>query len=685
MAKKKNISIFLIITTLFIGLSVIVWNHTILRPNLLFKRMELVILFYLFCSLHCFLDIKKMYEWLHKYRYVIFIALFAFSVLNCFNGSSLGMFDNYFQTGKGSDFVSPVLGKARAIRSDEWMVNVPRLISAAYSNYGQYNSLVRATTSTNLVASGGLMLDYAALRDPSSWGYYLFGSSFGLSYQWSYRFIFGFAIWYELFLILTNNKKLLSLFGTALVWFSTFNLWWSIVTQLITGPAIVVLFYYFLKEDNKVKRLIIGSGLAIAGSDFACNLYPAWQVPMGYIVLSMMVWELIENQKWKKYDWKDWVVFGIDVLFMLSIIARFIIVDMEYIDGISKTIYPGARVEYGGFSLTKLLGYLYVTLAFIVPQTNPCEMSCIAIVFPLGLLLDLYVLHKSKYKNKLLICLSFPMLLLLAYCSVGLPPILAKVTLMTYSTPERAVDYLGVVLAIIMIVSLCELEKIGKFKLFHAFVLSLITIIPSFLYCYKLDDHMIVKIVMFIETIIMIIILTNIIGDTKFPNKNMGKVLATMCLITTGILVNPIMVGTDAIFSKPAAKEIIKIVKEDKGARWVGLNSIVAPQYLLACGATTINSINYIPNYELWKKLDPENKYEKIWNRYAHMVIELGTEESSSYDLLSPDSIKLTLSKSDFEKLNVSYVMTQNEIPDSWTDLLSQIYKEDGVWIYKMK
>ena len=145
--------------------------------------------------------------------------------------------------------------------------------------------------------------------------------------------------------------------------------------------------------------------LAIAGADYACALYPAWQVPMGFIILSMMVWILIENDEWKHYQAADWIIFGIDVLFMFSIIARFIWIDMEYITGISETVYPGARVEYGGMSVQKLLGYLYVMFAFIMPQANPCEMSCIAVAFPLGLLLDGYVLYKQRGKNTLLLCL----------------------------------------------------------------------------------------------------------------------------------------------------------------------------------------------------------------------------------------------------------------------------------------
>ncbi len=683
MKSKRSLFSFLMITISTMFLLGLVVRSSYNRPAILFRRVEIVMILFVFLSLHCFVNIKRLYNWIHEHRYILILLLFVFCVLNCFNGSSLGMFDQYIQTGQGSEFISPVLGRARAIRSDEWMVNVPRLLSAEYSGYGTENSLVRAVTSTNLVASGGLQLDYAALRDPSSWGYYIFGSEYGLSFQWSFRLLFGFLIWYELFNILTNGKRLLSLFGTSLIWFSTFNMWWSIVTQIISGPAIVVLFYYFVREKNRIKRLLIGMVLAIAGADYACALYPAWQVPMGYIILSLMVWLLIENDEWRHYRTIDWGIFVIDVLFMLSIIARFIWIDMEYITGISETVYPGARVEYGGMSVQKLLGYLYVMFAFIMAQANPCEMSCIAVVFPLGILLLAYVMIRKKGRNTLLLCLSVPMIVLLLYCTVGLPPILAKVILMTYSTAVRAVDYLGVVLAIITIVCLGEIQDGLKVNTYLAILFAFITIIPSVLYCLPMGERLIVKFAMLVLAVLLILLITVVLADRKRINQT-GQVFASVGLISTGMFVNPIMVGTDAILSKPAAEVIQFITQENKDGKWMALNSVVLPQYALACGAPTINSINYIPNYDMWEILDSEREYEEIWNRYAHMVIAFSDDDQSHYELLGPDLMQMRLNREDFLSLDASYVITQNEIPDGWKDILFEKYNESGIWIYEV-
>ena len=396
-----------------------------------------------------------------------------------------------------------------------------------------------------------------------------------------------------------------------------------------------------------------------------------------------MVWILIENDEWRHYRTIDWVIFVIDVLFMLSIIARFIWIDMEYITGISETVYPGARVEYGGMSVHKLLGYLYVMFAFIMAQANPCEMSCIAVVFPLGILLLAYVMIRKKGRNTLLLCLSVPMIVLLLYCTVGLPPILAKVILMTYSTAVRAVDYLGVVLAIITIVCLGEIQDGLKVNTYLAILFAFITIIPSVLYCLPMGERLIVKFAMLVLAVLLILLITVVLTDRKRINQT-GQVFASVGLISTGMLVNPIMVGTDAILSKPAAEVIQFITQENKGGKWMALNSIVLPQYALACGAPTINSINYIPNYDMWEILDPEREYEEIWNRYAHMVIAFSDDDQSHYELLGPDSMQMRLNREDFLSLDLSYVITQNEITDGWKDILFEKYNESGIWIYEV-
>lgn len=157
-------------------------------------RASLMVLLFAFLGLHCFLDIPKMYQWIFKKRVWIAIGVFVFLVANKYNFSSIGQFDIYVQTGEGSEYVTPVFGKARSIRSDEWMVSTPRMISAEYSDYGKYNDCTRGTTTTNLTASG-LYLNYSALAKPAEWGFYLLGSEYGI-----FSMVFQNDIWISLFL-----------------------------------------------------------------------------------------------------------------------------------------------------------------------------------------------------------------------------------------------------------------------------------------------------------------------------------------------------------------------------------------------------------------------------------------------------------------------------------------------------
>lgn len=651
-----------------------------------FRRFELIALLYVFIILNIFLDRKKLYDFIFEYRWYIYITFFAFCVLNKFNFSSVGAWNEYIQSGLGSDFVKSVFGTARAIRSDEWLVGIPRTLSSVYTNFGPVNDLARASTASNISVSG-LQLDFASLCLPLNYGYYLFGTEYGFSFAWCYKMIFGFAFWVELFLILTKSKRNISVFGGVVVWFSSFNMWWSLVGQLLDGAAIVVLFYYFIKQSNTLKRLLFGTMLAIAGASYVVALYPAWQVPMGFIILSLMVWILIDNEEWKKYTWKDWLVFVIDVLFMVALIVRYFYLDLDYIQAIQQTVYPGSRIEYGGMALTKLFGYLGVEIAFLGGLGNPCEAGTFYAAFPLGIILMVYVQIKEKGKNILLWCLSVPMILLLVYCTVGLPPIVCKLTLLTNSTSVRAIDFLGVICAILMIISLGEMEKsIKKMPLLIGVIISIICVIPAYNYSITFSDSQAFKILVITETFITWIAIILLISELKKNSiYKFVRETSCICLLGCGCCVNPIMVGLDAVLSKPAAKKIQEIVSEDPNAIWISSSGgTVSGNFLLANGARTINSVNYIPNYEMWKKLDPDKTYEEVWNRYAHINIELSESDESNYWINQADSITLSLCKSDFDKLKVNYILSQSEIDGEWSQYLEELYSEAGVWIYKV-
>ena len=652
------------------------------------RKIEIFTLICAFAALHCFIDINKLYDFIYKNRVWICIGLLVFSVLNNFNGSSIAMWNSYIEPSSQVALGNPVFGDPLPIRSDEWAISIPRMMSGEYSNYSEFNDIVRGVRTENISASG-LFLDYSALYNPSHWGYYLFDFAHGLSFQWSYLLIFGYLFAFELFNILTGNKPL-SLLGASLLWLSPFNMWWSITIHLLSFAAIPVLFYYALTAGNRIKRTIFAFMLAIAAADFVCNLYPAWQVSGGWCILAIMVYFIVTNKDWKQYKVQDWLIVAGAIAFMVSIIVRFIYVDLSYINAVSATVYPGARVDYGAEYIAKLLGYPAILLAGITGIEvfpNNCESASFIGVFPLAYVLIPYGIvaarknNEGKKKPSVLWFLLFPLVLLTAYCTVGLPAIVAKLTLMDKCS-FRGVDFLGALLVIVLIVSVSEIRKTGGLKLYEAAAIAALAVIPSIYYSRSIladnSSHIIE-----ITALVFAIVLTLILSGVKQYKWNTAVLSTTAVITICALSVHPLMVGISALTDKPASFEIKQLVSENEDSKWVATNFIYS-QYLIANGAPTVTSTNYIPNMELWEEFDPDGSDEEIYNRYAHLNLTL-TDHDTGYELLQPDSINLIISRDDFYKLDADFLVTAGPIDEYWAEDFELEYQGENIFIYELK
>ena len=461
--------------------------------------------------------------------------------------------------------------------------------------------------------------------------------------------------------------------------------------QMISFAAIPVLFYYALTAANKIKRAVFAFMLSIAGADFCCNLYPAWQVPAGWVMLAILAFFVVTNTNWKQYKVWDWLIVAGAIAFMVSIIIRFLYVDMSYINAVSSTAYPGARVDYGADSIAKLLGYpasllTGYTRTDVFP--NNCESASFVGVFPIAYVLIPYGIIASKKnagtekKISILWFLLFPLIILTAYCTLGLPPIIAKLLLMDKSTSFRAIDYLGALLVVVFIVSAAEIRKSGGLKLFEAAAISVLSVIPAVYYSRGIltdNSFRIIEITAAVFAIAMTLILSNV-----KPLKWNGAVIATAAITACCALsVHPLMVGITAITDKPAAIEIRRLVSENQDAKWVSTNFVYS-QFLIANGAPTVTGTNYIPNMELWEKFDSSGDNEELYNRYAHVGLTLIDEGESQIELVQADAINLIISKEDFEKLDADYLVTVFPIDGYWAEDFEMIYQGEYFYIYML-
>ncbi len=131
-----------------------------------------------------------------------------------------------------------------------------------------------------------------------------------------------------------------------------------------------------------------------------------------------------------------------------------------------------------------------------------------------------------------------------------------------------------------------------------------------------------------------------------------------------GFSVNPVQQGVDVIYQNPLTQDIAQITNSDHGdGLWlvegVGYPMINLP---VMVGAPTINSTNVYPDLERWELLDPTGASEDIYNRYAHIHVDLQTQEPTSFALLSTDTVELSLNPDDLDTLQVKYILSPNDL-----------------------
>lgn len=647
-------------------------------------RFRIIFFVIFFILLHLIFPVKTMYEKIFKWRWGIACILLLYMVVNQYHFSSIGVYANTVQVGEGSEYMYPVFGESRPMRSDEWCHETPRILSAKYNDFAKYNEIIMATSTPNLAATG-LHKSYAALALPERWLYYFLGNEYGISFQWNFAFFTAFMCTFELMLILTKRKKLLSLTGTCLIVFSAFFQWWSFSTVIWTTSMFLVCVWYFFHSDRWWKRLFFAMTTAIAAARYVIILYPALQVPMGYFILIMFVWMWMQSKNERgQFKKQDWLMLAFSVVFSCSLIAAYLYDITDYIEAISDTVYPGKRISCGGMALYRLFSYIQEIKYPIYGGINECENSVFLNFFPLALIGVLYGVIKNKKKDFLKIALLVYSGILTLYCSVGLPKIFCKLTLLSSCTELRAVAVLAYIQIFFLIYLLQEEEFPRKMPLWMGILCAILGTGLAIYEVQKYYPDYNSGAYLFVAGIVNILYGIVILVKVKkrvWLNVACGGLIVVS--VAAGVRVNPLMKGLDAIYSKPIVQEIQKIVADEPDAVWISTSPY--PGFLVACGAKTLNGNNYMPNLKFWELLKGEaGVTPRNFNRYANVKVTVDNRPTK-LTLTYVDTLLLRLNYADLEKLNISYILSSDESEFDECENAIQIYNENGYYIYKVQ
>lgn len=631
-------------------------------------------------------------NFIYKYRFIIAIILIIVGILFKLHGSSINLWNSIFTT--GVEDKSLLFGIPRSIRSDEWAVTTPFIFSQSFNNFKYFSDILRGGTSTDAFSIYGLpVFNIAELFRPFHIGYLVLGLERGLSFFWVSRFIILFLVSFEFLMIFTNKNKRLSVIGSFLISLSPMVQWWFATNGtaeiFIFGMLALVLLYKYMNTNNFKKRILYLALAVICAGGYILVLYPASQIPMFFVFLALAIYIIVANINNCKISRKDIVSILIAILFFLLLLTYIINTSWESIQAVLNTVYPGNRIKEGGGSFRTYISYIdniflpYKQEGLVTHQAKEAVMFGL---FPMGIILTIFSIIKNKKIDLPILFLMIPYVIITAFCMFKIP-FLPQLTLLSYSSSSRAIMAVGFIDILVLLRSLSITTESMKtrFALLTSFVCSLTLV----LICKTLNPNYVGKILsVFLFIMCMYLFFFVLQYHTKY-----GKILFVLGIIPTmliaGFTVNPINSGIDMVFDSPILKAVQNINEEKNGVWLAESLSFPCANYLGMSGAPVINATNIYPNMELWKSLDKENKYEDIYNRYAHVYMELVENENQITDkfvLISTDIFKVYITLDELKEMNIKYIFTIRILEDynNENQEFNLIYNENNYHIYEV-
>lgn len=618
------------------------------------ERIGILFFVFLFVFLHFVVKPRVLYAQLFRFRWLLGAILFAVCVLAEFHGSSIGVWNLWIQP--DAPYINnsvPIFGTIRPERTDEFVVNTPLAFSQAFTGYSPVNSIAQAWPTNMLTVYNQPVLDLTLIAKPFYWGYVLLGTAKGLAWFWCGRFIALFLVSFEMFRVLTKDRRVWALVGAFLLAFAPVVQWWFsvnfLVEMLVFGQLAVLAAFYFLRTESVVKKLIWAIVFALSVCAYLFSLYPAWMVPFAYLFAVLFIWVVATNFRAAPRRRTEWLYVLLAVIIIGGLAAYWYFGSKDTIEVIRNTVYPGQRQTTGGGTFGNLFNYwMNLTLPYI--QTNNYSGGAIFPgFFPFGEVLAIALLIRTKLKDKLLLALLCVNAFLILYAGIGFPMPLAKATLLSYSQPWAVAIASTGVSVFILVRSLSAWSGIAA--------------------------------------------ASNVSGKFLVHLKKRGlpialPVVLIAFVVISGASVNPLMRGISAVTQKPLYAEVQKLQAEDPG---IWITTYPAGNYTIMAGAPTINSANIIPALGRWWLLDPDHQYMDTYNRYAHVVIGFNNEKTT----FGPggEIIGIDLAMKDLHKLNVKYICLNDVVNDpqnlptlSWEGgHATLIYHEYNIRIYKIE
>ena len=409
---------------------------------------------------------------------------------------------------------------------------------------------------------------------------------------------------------------------------------------------------------------------AFSAIGFALVIYPAFQVPLAYLILVFMAVIYFGMFKRPKLKKDDYIFVSMIILIIGIVLGQFLLTSMDAIKATLETVYPGKRVSTGGgvelFRYSEFMINTYTPFRDI-NYLNNCEVSSF-INFFIGSVIVLFVAISKKVKNiGIGIALFIVALLQFIWTVVPFNETIAKITFLSYVPTDRMMLMFNFTA---MLLSIWAIGVIFREKIISPLVGGIIAVVNFSVYALLIlkspyRDYTNLRYLIILFAIYLII------NVSIFVRWKMVFFIAMSVLIfMSGMTVNPVVKGVGGIYNKTLSKAIIEIEENDPDSVWLAEGEETKGEFIYANGAKAINGTHFYPALSTWKKISEDYDDEIIYNRYAHVKISLTTDETK-FSLGNADAFEIDLNIEELKTLNIKYIVTKND--------LSNILNEDNI------
>jgi hypothetical protein len=560
--------------------------------------------------------------------WILLVALiFCLCVSLKLNGSSLGVWQTILR--EPGPPPGLLLFKPRWIRSDEWDVTTPSMLSQARQlpPFPIENPSLGAGRAPLLMSVP--VAYYTTLFRPQLWGFFIFDFERGFSFYWCCK-IFGLllaSVWL-LRRVGIKNPSIVA-FGTLWIFFSSFVQWWfsspAMLPEMIACWAMLTgCALSFFSDSPRWRLALVLIGFVFFGINFTLCLYPGFQIPLLYVSVAILAGIWIQRRSTGEWRWRQ----GLGLLciglvgLVLSLIPFWLTVH-ETLKIVAHTSYPGVYRNSGGglrvFDLfSGVLGFFESENRPPFDYANICEASNF---YPLWIAV-LAAVVVARWQKRitipgLMITLAAAILLLSIYCVVPMPAWLARASLLALTTEGRLLLGIGIANIVFCCIFFDSYRRdalpsgnlVGAFVGLIALGIGLWAVFPyagkSWLICIVTINALIVGLFFWSRA------------------RQWFLVIFSGLVIINGAAINPVMSGLSPLLNSHAYQAIEKLHAADPPGRWIVYENVGFAQLVTATGAPVLNGTKIVPDLAFLHQLDPDRQLEWIYNRYAYINVAL--------------------------------------------------------------